>query len=186
MSLLVQWRWKMTFSTLALAKRTGVAVAFFFTFALKIIVRKSRYRVREIYCLEIYFFFSKGIRLLRVEARTLSLFFRSLLFYCFYIFHFTFLQYLSSDFQYTLFRDIVNVIIGEFMVEKRNGNDRDKPRFLISLCLFDLTFLCYLVRPLSSIIFDAVSLLLCRWLNEYICLLRRYFVLFDTRLRDFS
>lgn len=133
-----------------------------------------------------FFFSSKGIRLSRVQVCTLSLFFLSLLFYCFYIFHFTFLHYLSSDSQYIPFRDIVNVIIGEFMVEKRNGNDRDKPRFLISLCLFDLIFLCYLVRPLSSIIFDAVSLLLCRWLNEYICLLRRYFVLFDTRLRDFS
>lgn len=173
----------MTFSTLASAKRTGVAVALFFTFALKIIVRKSRYRVHEIYCLEIFFFFLKGNP---TFASILSLFFLFLLFYCFDIFHFTFLQYLSSDSQYVLFRDIVNVIIGEFMVEKRNGNDRDKPRFLISLCLFDLIFLCYLVRPLSSIIFDAVSLLLCRWLNEYICLLRRYFVLFDTRLRDFS
>lgn len=156
---------------------------FFITFALKTIVRKSRSRVHEIYCLEIFFFSSKGIRLLRVHY---LFFFLFLLFYCFDIFHFTFLQYLSSDCQYVLFRDIVNVIIGEFMVEKRNGNDRDKPRFLISLCLFDLIFLCYLVRPLSSIIFDAVSLLLCRWLNEYICLLRRYFVLFDTRLRDFS
>lgn len=163
-----------------------MSLLLFFTFALKIIVRKSRYRVHEIYCLEIFFFSSKGIRLSRVQVCTLSLFFLSLLFYCFYIFHFTFLQYLSSDSQYIPFRDIVNVIIGEFMIEKRNGNDRDKPRFLISLCLFDLIFLCYLVRPLSSIIFDAVSLLLCRWLNEYICLLRRYFVLFDTRLRDFS
>lgn len=158
---------------------------FFFTFALKIIVRKSRYRVHEIYCLEIFFFSSKRESFASRSSYIIS-FFLSLLFYCFYIFHFTFLQYLSSDSQYIPFRDIVNVIIGEFMVEKRNGNDRDKSRFLISLCLFDFIFLCYLVRPLSSIIFDAVSLLLCRWLNEYICLLRRYFVLFDTRLRDFS
>lgn len=85
MSLLVQWRWKMTFSTLALAKRTSVAAAFFFTFALKIIVRKSRYRVHEIYCLEIFFFPQKG-NLLRVEARTLSLFFFPFFFIVFIFF----------------------------------------------------------------------------------------------------
>lgn len=173
----------MAFSTLASAKRTGVAVAFLSLLHLKLLF-VNRDPVYTRYTVLRYFFFSsKGIRLLRVHY---LFFFLFLLFYCFDIFHFTFLQYLSSDCQYVLFRDIVNVIIGEFMVEKRNGNDRDKPRFLISLCLFDLIFLCYLVRPLSSIIFDAVSLLLCRWLNEYICLLRRYFVLFDTRLRDFS
>lgn len=44
-----------------------------------------------------------------------------------------------------------------------------KISFYIFSFLFDVTFLCCLWSS-SYIVFDAVSLLLCRWLNEYVYL----------------
>lgn len=85
MSLLVQWRWKMTFSTLALAKRTGVAAAFFSLLHLKLLF-VNRDTVYMRYTVLRYFFFPQKGNLLRVEARTLSLFFFPFFFIVFIFF----------------------------------------------------------------------------------------------------
>lgn len=114
----------------------------------------------------IYFFFSPPPRL-RVVLR-----------FCFLFFHLSPILSLGYVFLF---------IFSERFHQPKDQGSSTKAEFVqrvhrhVFLCIFDVTLLFGPSRCLHRSVFDAVSLLLCRWLNEYVY--RCHLVPSDTRPR---